>query len=126
MIMDITIKQGNLRVVKTGTILVVNNEETVITLDNNYIIKLNYVDEPKEKKQGLFAKAIEKGLLITLKNFNNPFGAATKQPIPVAITEEDNVFLSLSVVAMPEMAKIVTYGIYLGKKEDSNVGNTEQ
>ena len=112
--MEITVKQGNLQVIKTGTVLVVNNEETVITLDQSFNIKLNYTDDTVDKKQGLFAEPVKNGIIIKLKNFNNPF-----------VKGEDKVFISLSVVAMPVKAKLLTYGIYLEKKDNSDGGNKE-
>lgn len=70
--MEITVKQGDLQVIATGTVVVINNEETIFSLDKNYHIKINYIDDSKDKKQGLLVLPIENGILIRLINFNNP------------------------------------------------------
>ena len=121
--MEITVKQGNMQVIKTGTVVVIDNKETIITFDHKYHIKLNYIDDPVDKKQGLFAETIEDGLLVKLKNFNNPFGSATNKYLPIAVTEEDNIFMTLSVIAYNEALKVVTYGIYQEKKDAEHGGD---
>lgn len=121
--MEITVKQGDLQVIATGTVVVINNEETIFSLDKNYHIKINYIDDSKDKKQGLLVLPIENGILIRLINFNNPFGSATNKYIPVAVTEEDKILMSLNVIAYNETLKVVTYGIYLDKKDAEHGGN---
>ena len=112
--MNISVKQGNLQVVQTGTVLISNNEPTTILIDNNYRIEIKYTDEAENKDQNISAHPIENGVAIELKNFNNPLGTTTTTPLPIATRGTQTISISLTVTAIG-VAKILYYGIYLGK-----------
>lgn len=113
--MTVTVKQGNLQVVQTGTVLISNNESTTITLDESYEIVLSYKDDTSDTAQNISAKPLANGVSLELKNFNNPLGSATISPIAIASQGTQTIFLSFSVAAVGK-SKILTYGIYLGKQ----------
>lgn len=119
--MQVSIKQGNYEVVKTGSVLITNNEQTVITIDSNYNIVITYKDDPEDSAQGISFSPYESGVKLEVKNFNNPLGTSTTSPIAIASKGEQTIYLSLSVVAIG-VIKVLTYGIYLGRKSGEENG----
>lgn len=112
--MNIVIKQGDLQVVQTGTVLVSNDESTLLIIDNNYKLKISYKNDTDSEKQEIKVLPQNEGVEIELKNFNNPLGTATTAPMPIAQKNEEKMYLSLAVSVIGTV-KMLTYGIYLGK-----------
>lgn len=118
--MVISIKQGKLTVVQTGTVLISNNESTTITIDNNYNIVIVYKDDPIENKQNISATPNNMGVTIELKNFNNPLGTSTTSPIPIATQGKNTIYIAMSVFAIG-VSKVLVYGLYTSEEgNDSN------
>ena len=112
--MTISVKQGNLHVLQTGTVLVTDNEPTTITIDDNYSIEILYVDDPESKEQNISIQQTKTGISIELKNFNNPLGTSTTRPIPIAKQGELTISISLMVTTVG-LVKSLYYGIYIGE-----------
>ncbi len=112
--MNISIAQGNLQLLVSGVIHITDNESTKITLDNQFEIVIQYVDDAEKSEHKLELKKTDQGIAITLINFNNVLGTATNKPIGIASTEEETIYITLSVTAIGTV-KILSYALYLGK-----------
>ena len=119
--MTVVVKQGELQVIQTGSVLISNNSPTTIILDNSYTIVIKYKDDAKDTQQNMSAEANERGITIELKNFNNPLGTTTTAPIPIAAQGNLTIYISLSVITIG-VAKVLTYGLYSGTKGESDSG----
>lgn len=119
--MVVSVKQGGLQVVQTGSVLVSNNEQTTITIDGNYNIVINYIDDSENSNQTISAKPNDSGVTLELKNFNNPLGTSTTTPIAIATRGEQTIYISLGVVAIG-VAKVLTYGLYVGGRSGKKDG----
>ena len=106
--MEITIKQGNLQVLTTNSIIVPKGYETTIILDNEFEISVIFVDG---KNQEIKKESIKnRGIRITLIAFNNSLGTSTINPIPIAKRNDKTVYMSICVYAINNV-KILTYTI---------------
>ena len=119
--MIVSVTQGRLQVVQTGSVLVSNNEQTTITIDGNYNIIITYLDDSEDTVQNISVKPNDSGVTLMLKNFNNPLGTSTTTPIAIATQGDQTIYISLSVVAIG-VAKILTYGLYVDRKSGGENG----
>lgn len=113
--MIVSVQQGNLQVIQTGSVLISNNEPTTFRIDGDYRIIINYKDSKENSTQDMAANPIENGISIDLINFNNPLGTSTTSPIPIAKQNNRTIYIALTVHAIGE-AKVLTYGIYVGSE----------
>ena len=110
--MEITVRQGNMAVLQTGSVLVINREHTELTLDGGYTITLTYTDDPQIGEQKIHAEPHDGGVTLELINFNNPAGSATSKPIAIATVGSQTIYITLAVTAI-STTKLLTYGLYL-------------
>ena len=112
--MEISVKQGNLTVIKSDSILVYNGETTILTIDGNYIIRIDYEDGSADDPQQFSITPNDEGIRIVLKNFDNPLGTASGEPILIAKQGETKIYIAFAVYRIGG-AKILHYDIYTGK-----------
>ena len=112
--MNISVKQGELTMVHSGQALVSNNDTTTLIIDGSYHININFIEDGDDKTQGLSINPISNGVDVDLKNFNNPLGTATTNPIAIAKQNNQTIYLALGATSIGT-TRILTYCIYIGK-----------
>lgn len=111
--MNVDIKQGELTVINSGSVLVYD-EKTTIILDGNYEINFSYEDGTADDPQTFNITPNDKGVDIVLKNFNNPLGTASAKPIPIAKQGDNIIHIAFAVYKIGS-TKILHYNISIGK-----------
>lgn len=110
--MEIEVKQGNLTIIRSGSVLVYNDVTTLI-LEGNYIINFKYEDGAADDPQKFDIKPNDNGIDIVLQNFNNPIGSATAKPIPIAKQGDKIIYIAFAVYRIGT-AKMLHYNISVG------------
>ena len=112
--MEYEVKQGDLTVVKTGSVLVYNNSPTIITINGDYSIEIEYEDYEKNEEQDIKIKATDKGVKFVLVNFKNPLGTCVGHPLKIATRGETKIYFAFAVYQLG-VAKILYFNVCEGK-----------
>ena len=104
--MEILIKQNNLKVLTTNSIIVPEGYETTINLGDEFHISIIFMEGNKQeiKKENVG----DNGIKITLVAFNNYLGTSTTKPIAIAQNGNNTIYISLCAYAINKV-KMLTY-----------------
>ena len=109
--MKVETKNGNLLLTKSDTILVYENEDLTLTLDEQFKLIFQFIEDSTIKENKMEFEDLDTGIKIKLINFNNPIGIATNKEIPFASANGKSVYLSFAVYSISK-TKLLHYNIY--------------
>lgn len=112
--MKVEIKNGDLFLTKSDTILVYDNQEVTLTFDEQYTLIFHFMEDSTEKDNKMDIEHIDGGVKLNLINFNNPIGTATGKPIPFATANNKQVYVSFAVYSIGK-SKVLHYNIHIEK-----------
>ena len=110
--MKVEIKNGNLLLTKSDTVLVYENQEVSLTFDGQFLLIFHFAEDSTIKDHKLEFEDLDNGIKLNLINFNNPLGSASGSPIPFASKNGKSVYVSFAVYLLGK-AKILHYNIYI-------------
>ena len=109
--MKVEIKNGNLFLSKSDTIIVYENNDVTLTFDDQFTLTFYFVEDSTIKENKMEFEDLEAGIKIKLINFNNPIGIATSKAIPFASENGKTVYVSFAVYTISK-TKVLHYNIY--------------
>ena len=109
--MDVITTVNGLKLEHSNTVIVYENQPVVLSLNKNYKLTFSFIDDDKSE-QNMEFDPVEKGLNITLKNFNNILGTTTARPIEFASINQKPLYISFCLRAINDV-KILQYNIYI-------------
>ena len=109
--MKVEIKNGNLLLMKSDTILVYDNQDVTLTFDEQFTLTFCFTEDSTIKENKMEIEDIDEGIKIKLINFNNPIGVATTTHIPFATANDKSVYVSFAVYSISK-TKVLHYNIY--------------
>lgn len=110
--MNIKLKYGELTLIKSDSVIVHDNQPIKIMIDDEYTVLVTCADDASIPEQKIGILPNEKGIEISLVNFNNALGTATGKPIEFAKQNGNVICISLCVYVIGT-AKIIHYNIYV-------------
>lgn len=111
--MKIEVKNGDLSLIKSDTILVFENQDVSLLFDEQYHFVFHFEEDSTIQENKMEFENIEDGIKLVLTNFNNPIGTSTTRAIPFAETNGKVVFVSFAVYTINK-TKVLHYNIYTG------------
>lgn len=111
--MDIKVKNGNLALVNSGSLLI-DGQPVTITMDGEYTIKFSFVEDSVNTEQKVGLETSDNGIEFILKNFNNPIGSAIAKPIEFAKKNGKPIYISFCVYAIGP-SKLLHYNLFAEK-----------
>ncbi len=112
--MDVRVKCNGLVLVKSDSVLTLDNQPISIILDGKYIINFIFNDDPNHSGNDVDINADDSGIAFTLNNFNNPLGSAIAKPIEFAKFNNKPIYISFGVYAIAT-SKFLHYNIYIAE-----------
>ncbi len=112
--MDIRVKNNGLILVKSDSVLSLDNQPISIILDGKYTIVFSFKDDPNNSGNTVDINPNDSGVEFVLNNFNNPIGTAIAKPIEFAKINNKPISISFGVYAIAT-SKFLHYNIYLGE-----------
>ena len=109
--MKVEIKNGDLLLTKSDTILVYDNQDVLLTFDEQFTLTFYFVEDSTIKENKIEIENVDNGIKLKLINFNNPIGVATTKPIPFATSNGKPVYVSFAVYSISK-TKVLHYNIY--------------
>lgn len=109
--MKVEVKNGELVLVRSDSILVYENEPVELTFDEQYTLTFRFSEDSTLKDNEINFEPLDVGVEFRLINFQNPLGTAIGKPIAFATADEKQVYLSFAVYSVGK-AKILHYNIY--------------
>jgi hypothetical protein len=121
--MEVKVKNGNLDMILSGTLIVNSLETTFITLSGaaGEILNFSFIFETKNDQANAepstLNKIINDTLLeVTFVNFFNPFGIHAREHIKVGSFENRELYFQYFISAYPgQNIKVFQYTFYLGE-----------
>lgn len=117
--MKIQVKNGDLFLVESNSILVYENQKTAITFDDEYTVYFTFLEDSSLKEHQIDFELLAHGIEFKLKNFNNPLGIALGKPLAFANSDVDALYISFCVYSIGG-SKHLHYNVYKGPKESSH------
>lgn len=108
--MVILTSANGMKLEHSDTVIVYEKQPVSLLLNQNYTITFSFIDDGND--QNLSFNAVNNGLDIVLKNFNNVLGTSTSQPIEFAAINGKSLYISFSVQAIDDV-KILQYNIFI-------------
>ena len=102
--MDIKIKNGNLSLISSESLLI-DGQPLTITMDNDYTIKFSFVDDSTNTEQKVDVETNNSGVEFVLKNFNNPLGTGIAKPVEFAKKSGKAIYISFCVYGI--LSKVI-------------------
>lgn len=112
--MKVEIKNGDLLLTKSDTILVCDNQDITLTFDEQFKLIFHFMEDSTIKENKMEIERFDGGIKIKLINFNNPIGTATANPIPFATANDKSVYVSFAVYSIGK-SKVLHYNIHTEK-----------
>ncbi len=112
--MKIQIKNGDLILVESNSVLVYENQKVSITFDDEYTLLFSFIEDSTIKEHQIDTVPLENGVEFILKNFNNPLGIALAKPLAFASNNGKDYYISFSSNSIGS-SKVLMYNIYVDK-----------
>lgn len=109
--MKVEIKNGDLLLTKSDTILVYDNQDVLLRFDEQFTLTFMFVEDSTIKEHKMEIEDADNGIKLKLINFNNPIGLATTRQIPFATANGKSVYVSFAVYSIGK-TKVLHYNIY--------------
>ena len=109
--MKVEIKNGELLLTKSDTLLVYEKDDVTLTFDEQFVFIFHFMEDSTIKEQKMKIDDIDNGIQLNLINFNNPIGVASGSPIPFAKANDKSVYMSFAVYSIGK-TKLLHYNIY--------------
>ncbi len=109
--MKIDIKNGDLVLFKSDTIIVHESSDVSLTFDEELTLTFRFIEDSTTKDQKMEFVPQDKTVIIKLVNFNNPIGTTTSNHIPFATADDKDLYISFAIYSVGK-SKVLHYNIY--------------
>ena len=109
--MKIDVKNGELLLVKSGSVLSYEDTPIKLIFDDQYCVSFQFLEDVSFKEHKINVDTVEGGIDFKLINFNNPLGIAIGKPIVFAEKDGKSVYISFSVYSVGK-SKTLHYNVY--------------
>ena len=117
--MKIDVKNGDLTLVESDSVLVYEDKPIILTFDDQYKLSFLFSEDSTIKEYKINANPLTGGVEFNLINFNNPLGIAIGKPILFANADDKMIYVSVAVYSVGK-AKVLHYNIYMGSEGENN------
>lgn len=97
--MEVTVSQGKKTLLTTVSIVLISGESVEIKIPPDIIIQLSFLENKEEKQSMSFSIENEK-LKVVLKNFTNPLGSSTRNPIEIGTIDNKKLYMHFIIHAI--------------------------